>query len=548
MEKFRERCREIADFLKIHIDWIGIGIGLLFVFWLVYDLWRTRLIEISTAGIILGIGAVAAALAYFFFRFYGFDKKGKILSWLLIALMTAGSVFGIGISDQLTAAVQKLSWHDKNYKEYIGFYAYRQAPVGNLDADSSEVTIGILTTNNGNLNNYALDQLRERGVKFKTHNFGSIQQMIRALKGQSVQLLLLEPYQIELAKEYPELARADKELVKVESVEVDTNMNDEPSSVDVETDPYSVLIMTSTDPLNKSSFRTYQCLLAWINPQTQQILLINLPRNLLIPESCSNEAACTPGAADKISLLTFHSQNVLRQSLEAWLGSEINYTVRIDMKTLDNILEKTGTVRVNNPNYYISGNTVFNQGEIDLNAVTADIYLSDFNDFSEADQQTENNHLNVLRGFLPFNWITSLFDMEPVLDIVKNSIETDFSYDSLCEIVRTFILYPNHWDVHEMSPVVRQGFENSSILSGYTYVNGILDPSLDRIRGAIEALKNGDEINTDQSDIQEALNQELEAQAQAQAETQAAAEAAAQAAAEEAAAGQDGQDEQNPQQ
>lgn len=246
-------------------------------------------------------------------------------------------------------------------------------------------------------------------------------------------------------------------------------------------------------------------------------------RNIYIPVTCSDEFACAPGQYEKLSLLSYHSQEVLRQSVESYLGIKLDYTIRVDLDTLSNALDRLGKTKVNNPNYYVTGNTVFNEGEIELNSVTADLYIRDFNDFSEVDQQFENNHLNLLKALLPFNWISSLAEMNPILDIIKESIQTDFSYNDLCEIINTFILYPNKWDILEMTPIRTNGFENSPQLTGFTYVNYANEDSINRIRQVLQLFNNGEEFSVDQSDIQAALD----AQAQAQAEAAAQAEAEA---------------------
>ncbi|WP_304683473.1 LCP family protein [Ileibacterium valens] len=538
MENYNSRLHTLGNWFRRHKDWILMAIGLGFLFWLIYDLARSRLIELSTAGIILGVGLLLVALANFFFRYYGYKSKARIIGVLLIAFMIIISIFGIGLSDDLTAAIQRLSWHERVYTEKMNLYTYEQAPIRDLSKVNGELSVGVLNTVNQKMNEYTLEQLNQRGLKTKVHEYGSIQQMMRALKGQTLQVVLLEPYQIELAKEYPDLVTIDRELTKVESFEKETSLMDKPAEKDIENERYTVLITSSTAPLNQPNYRTYQCLVVSVDPVSQKILLISLPRNIYIPVTCSDEFACAPGQYEKLSLLSYHSQEVLRQSVESYLGIKLDYTIRVDLDTLSNALDRLGKTKVNNPNYYVTGNTVFNEGEIELNSVTADLYIRDFNDFSEVDQQFENNHLNLLKALLPFNWISSLAEMNPILDIIKESIQTDFSYNDLCEIINTFILYPNKWDILEMTPIRTNGFENSPQLTGFTYVNYANEDSINRIRKVLQLFNNGEEFSVDQSDIQAALDAqaqaqaEAEAQAQAEAEAQAQAEAAAQAEAE----------------
>lgn len=523
MENYNSRLHTLGNWFRRHKDWILMAIGLGFLFWLIYDLARSRLIELSTAGIILGVGLLLVALANFFFRYYGYKSKARIIGVLLIAFMIIISIFGIGLSDDLTAAIQRLSWHERVYTEKMNLYTYEQAPIRDLSKVNGELSVGVLNTVNQNMNEYTLEQLNQRGLKTKVHEYGSIQQMMRALKGQTLQVVLLEPYQIELAKEYPDLVTIDRELTKVESFEKETSLMDKPAEKDIENERYTVLITSSTAPLNQPNYRTYQCLVVSVDPVSQKILLISLPRNIYIPVTCSDEFACAPGQYEKLSLLSYHSQEVLRQSVESYLGIKLDYTIRVDLDTLSNALDRLGKTKVNNPNYYVTGNTVFNEGEIELNSVTADLYIRDFNDFSEVDQQFENNHLNLLKALLPFNWISSLAEMNPILDIIKESIQTDFSYNDLCEIINTFILYPNKWDILEMTPIRTNGFENSPQLTGFTYVNYANEDSINRIRQVLQLFNNGEEFSVDQSDIQAALD----AQAQAQAEAAAQAEAEA---------------------
>lgn len=129
----------------------------------------------------------------------------------------------------MTAAIQRLSWHERVYTEKMNLYTYEQAPIRDLSKVNGELSVGVLNTVNQKMNEYTLEQLNQRGLKTKVHEYGSIQQMMRALKGQTLQVVLLEPYQIELAKEYPDLVTIDRELTKVESFEKETSLMDKPA-------------------------------------------------------------------------------------------------------------------------------------------------------------------------------------------------------------------------------------------------------------------------------------------------------------------------------
>lgn len=79
MENYNSRLHTLGNWFRRHKDWILMAIGLGFLFWLIYDLARSRLIELSTAGIILGVGLLLVALANFSSDIMDINQKQGLL-------------------------------------------------------------------------------------------------------------------------------------------------------------------------------------------------------------------------------------------------------------------------------------------------------------------------------------------------------------------------------------------------------------------------------------------------------------------------------------
>lgn len=528
MNTFKEKLEAAADWIRDEINWIGMAACLLSIIWLIVSMIRTRFFEWSTIGIAAGIGAVALALVFLFFWFYVRKKQCTIIGWLLILLVVSLSVLGSGLSNMIYESADAMSAQKQEVTKDIVLYTYDQAPLEDLSSHSGQkVDIGLLSGTNQKLNELALNGLKEEGVEVRERRYDSLQQMLKALKGQSIQLVLLTREQTVLADEFAGFEKIEQNLREVRSFTYETGIVPEADPADIEKDPYTILVSVTMDPVDQSDYRSLLNLLLVVNPEKREVLMVEIPRNSWVEKVCSEQSACAGGQFEKLALTSYDSLEVLKETVSKLFDAKINYSVHVDMKTLLKTSDVAGMLHVENQAAGSSDNYTFEEGTIGMGSAKAYSFSRGYNDFSSADKDSESHLMSVLRSVWNLHPDSVVLKAEPILKILSESIRTDFSYEQMPQLYNEFIRFPGTWKVYEMSLLGTDGYEVSPVLTGFTYINYVNADSQNRVKEAIAAVLKGEDVNASQQDIQEAIDAALAAAAEEQARLDEEARAAA---------------------
>ena len=191
-----------------------------------------------------------------------------------------------------------------------------------------------------------------------------------------------------------------------------------------------------------SRARTDVNILAAVNPDTRQIVLISTPRDC---------AVLSPVSGDQPDTLTYtgnYGIDVSRKSLETLYNLKIDYWFRLDFGGFVRIIDALGGIDVNSDQAFHSGSFSFHKGVNHLNGEAALAFSRERKAFGGSDQFRGPHQMEVIRATLKkaaSSQILSSWD--EVLSAVSDCFEMTLPYDVLAGLVRQQLILGGDWNI-----------------------------------------------------------------------------------------------------
>lgn len=194
-----------------------------------------------------------------------------------------------------------------------------------------------------------------------------------------------------------------EEIVPVLQGYFDAPETNTAQSVDTALEPFTVYtsrIATQENELLKNS-RSDVNLLATVNPQTHEILLVSILRDYYVETVCEPDMGCMIGAMDKLTHTGLHGPETTEMTLEKLFGIDINYNVRVNFSSLVKVVDELGGVTVYNPEAFTSyAGISFPAGDINLNGDEALAFVRERYSFADGDRARGRNQMRVLSAII----------------------------------------------------------------------------------------------------------------------------------------------------
>lgn len=445
----------------------------------------TDLFKLSLAGLLLGIGLISAAAAgYAFYCTSGW--RWKVPAVLLAVLVVlAGTGFG-RVFEEISAAMSVISQPSQDLSGTVNLYVYSQAPAASLEALNGQ-TVGIIKNRQSALSQAMLDDLSSQNINVKVRQYDSLQQLYKALKGQAVVAAVMSPSDIRLVQEFSSLEKAGRDLKLLYSLKVNDIRQVVSNPVNSSSDPYTVLLSASKEPLNQNNYRSTLNVLLCVNPRSSQVLAVVIPRSLWTSYSCE-EYGCPADMKDKLAYSSTYSLAALEKNVENLLSVNVDFTMRIDLDQFMNLCDSIGPIPVDSADLFADK---LGQAQTLLNMPKARQFLGTLNDFSSSDLNQEENQLRLLSDSADYIRRNGLTKLKPMLSALKNSVRTNMSYAQLADFVKEFFLLPGPRQDSLYVIKGTDGIEYSTALTDSAYALYPSADSLSRASQAIQALMSG---------------------------------------------------------
>ena len=228
-------------------------------------------------------------------------------------------------------------------------------------------------------------------------------------------------------------------------------------------------------------------ILATVNVDTRQVLLVSTPRDFYVPLPISN------GIPDKLTHAGIYGIDVSVGTLEMLYNTEIDYYFRVNFSGFERIIDALGGVTVHSDYAFSAGKYSYSKGENYLNGAEALRFARERKSFSTGDRQRGKNQMEVIKAVIEKAMspaiLTGYMD---IMEIVSGSFETSMPYDLIAELVRDQLDKGGSWNVVSCSVDGSDGNKIPYSMSTSAYVMIPDQSTVDAAIAKIQQVKNGE--------------------------------------------------------
>lgn len=425
---------------------------------------------------------------------------GSIMTVLVLVVLMIGTPY-------LTKAVNTLSSMTGANVELtdMGVYVKSDSAIQNV-SELSGKTVGIMGILDRENTNKTVAELQTDVGQLNIAEYAGLGELVDGLSQGETEAIVLNMAYLDLLAEmegYETVAGQLREIYshqteKVVEVEAAPAKKNDWSFSDLfsnateeeEEDRVFSMYISGIDTYGKVSAKSRSDvnIIATVNVDTRQVLLVSTPRDYYVPLSISN------GNRDKLTHAGIYGVDVSMDTLEMLYNTEIDYYFRVNFSGFEKIINALGGITVYSDYSFGSkaGDAYFSKGENQLNGAEALAFARERYAFSSGDRQRGKNQMAVIKAVIEKAMSPAILTgYAGIMESVAGNFETSMPYDLIAEIVRDQLDNGGSWNIVTTSVT-------GSDSTGYTYSAGnayVMIPDQATVDAAIEMMqqvKNGE--------------------------------------------------------
>lgn len=419
---------------------------------------------------------------------------GVVLSVLFGALLIYGShalMKTVGTLQSITEPKTEIT--------QVGFYVAADDPAQSLQ-DAAGYTFGIMAELDRENTDRAVEQVEEElGGQIQTAEYAGATELIDALREQSVGAVALNVAYLDMLEEIEGYENVASEIREITVSHVETvveNEAEQPADTTSELDSvledgvFTVFIsgIDTRGELTAKS-RSDVNIIATVNTNTHQVLLVSTPRDYYVPLSISN------GVPDKLTHAGIYGVNVCVETLEMLYDIDIDYYFRVNFIGFKDIINSLGGVTVYSDYSFTTSGYSFQAGWNTVNGEQALAFARERYAFAEGDRQRGKNQMEVIKAVIDKAISPELLvNYASVLSAVEGSFETSVPYDLIAALVRDQLSSGESWNVVSYSVDGTGASKKPYSMSQNAYVMIPDESTVSTARELMEQVRSGEVV------------------------------------------------------
>ena len=385
-------------------------------------------------------------------------RKHRKIAMILAVIMIALCGLLTYVMTKVNDAFGAITNEDGQYIE-IGVYVMKDSPAQSIN-DLTERTFGMTDSYDAENTQAALNDINDQLDKeVATENYDSVNAMVDALySGQTDAMILNKAYEsiLEDQEAYQNFSD-DTRIVYTYRIKVD---EDEKRDVKVTKDPFVVYISGSDTRSDKlATSRSDVNLLAVVNPETKQVLLLNTPRDYYVQTSVSG------GSKDKLTHAGIYGVQCSMDTLSMLYDTPVDYYMQINFTGFETMIDAIDGVDVDVDQAVTTDDGYsFSEGINTMSGKEALSYVRERHHFADGDNARGRHQMAVISAIIQkaSSGTTILKHYGDIMDSMEGMFVMDMSQDNLGNLVKMQLSDGSSWNVKSYAVTG----ENSS---GYTY-------------------------------------------------------------------------------
>ena len=240
-------------------------------------------------------------------------------------------------------------------------------------------------------------------------------------------------------------------------------------------------------------------ILATINTETRQILLVTTPRDYYVPLPVSG------GIPDKLTHAGIYGVNVSIGTLEMLYDTDIDYYFRLNFSGFTGIVDALGGITVDNDVAFTKGNYTYPVGKVQMDGKMALTFARERYSFVDGDIQRGKNQLKVISAIIDKALSPDiLVRYNSIMDSIKDCFEMDVPYDDIAALVRHQLSDNGSWNVVQCSVTGTGDSQIPYSMSDYAYVMRPDYNTVNKAKELMQAVKDGKTLSKTDTNITDA--------------------------------------------
>lgn len=229
-------------------------------------------------------------------------------------------------------------------------------------------------------------------------------------------------------------------------------------------------------------------ILATVNVDTRQVLLVSTPRDYYVPLPISN------GAPDKLTHAGIYGVDVSMGTLEMLYGIDVDYYFRVNFSGFERIIDALGGITVYSDTSFTSyDGSTFQVGENQMNGAKALAFARQRNGLSGGDRARGEHQMAVIKAVIDKAMSPAILSgYAELMESVSGNFETSMPYDAIAEIVRDQLDKGGSWNIVSCSVDGTGDTRRPYSMSQNAYVMIPDQATVDAAIAKINQVKNGE--------------------------------------------------------
>ncbi|WP_017470838.1 LCP family protein [Amphibacillus jilinensis] len=234
------------------------------------------------------------------------------------------------------------------------------------------------------------------------------------------------------------------------------------------------ILLLGIDADSEESGRSDAMMVMSLKPETDEMTLVSIPRD-------TRTTIIGRGTEDKINhAFAFGGPDMAIETVENFLGIDLDFFVRINMEGLEELVDELGTITINNELEFSQGGYQFPLGPIDLNGDMTMNYVRMRKQDPDGDFGRTERQRKVIEGIINEGaTISNATRIVEFTDILGNNMGTNLEFNDMLTLLQH---YRN----------TRRNFESYQIQGSGTMINNIYyylvpDEEIIKVREMIES-------------------------------------------------------------
>lgn len=452
-------------------------------------------------GIVLAVIAAIIWLLVWHTRYTGRFIGGTVLAVIMIAILAFGGFY----INKTRSAISNISGETTEVTQ-MAVYVKSDDAADSVEATAG-YTYGILSSLDRENTDGAVAHLNSQfGTEVQTKEYAGLTELADGILNGEVNAMLLNSGYLSVYEDMDGYTDFSTKIKEVGTVEVESTIQSAEESTPVEPittanggKVYTIYLSgidTRGEMTAKS--RSDVNIIATVNTDTHEILLVSTPRDYFVPLSISG------GAPDKLTHAGIYGINVCMDTLGMLYDIDINYYFRINFGGFVKVIDALGGITVNSDYDFDSKNILgyhFNKGENYLNGEQALIFARERYAFQEGDRQRGKNQMEVIRGVVKKALSPEILtSYSSILSSLDGCFGTNITYEEIAQILQQQLTNGGDWTIVSYSVNGTGATEKPYSMSQKAYVMVPDYNTVDKAKSLMEKVRNGEVVTQEEAD------------------------------------------------